>query len=59
MKSKLTPLPHIKAVNYQWTSGGITCHGRTVLMSSTKAGLRKSFRRFWQQNLHIQPQESQ
>ena len=54
MKPKLNPMQHIKAVNYQWTSAGVTHHGRTLVASSTRAGLRSAERRFWKQHTHVQ-----
>lgn len=56
MNAKLNPPQFLKAVRYQWASNGTTCHGRTVVLSSSRAGLKAALKKFWHANNHVTPE---
>ena len=42
-------------VNYRWsTPGGMICHGHSVVLSRTRAGLRGALRRFFKLHGHVE-----
>jgi len=49
--------PWTRPVSYRWSlPDGTICHGSSVIMSRSKAGLRSAYRRFWQQQTHVSPE---
>lgn len=50
-------MQHMRRVSYRWSlADGTICHNSTVVMSSTKDGLRKAVKRFWNTNKQVQPE---
>jgi hypothetical protein len=50
---------HTKPVRYRWsTPDGTVCHGSSVVLARTRAGLRQALRNFWHQHTHVSPEEA-
>lgn len=61
-KLKFTPIEivehlHTKSISYRWSlPDGTICHGSSVVLSRSRAGLHAALRRFWLTHTHISPE---
>jgi hypothetical protein len=47
----------VAPVSYRWSlPDGTVCHGSSVVLSRSKAGLPKAMREFWRRHTHVAPE---